>query len=158
MNFKPADNQILAFTQAQGREVMRITGGGQLIVHDASEAAKLLMAEWQKYRGHTLESIWSEGEANHAEYSTMDNNDADIRFLALALCGEAGELANFVKKEWRDGVEHGEEIDAEIADVVLYAVMLAAKRGMKPQDLLDLMAHKQRVFRDKMAKLKLERA
>jgi len=25
----------------------------------------------------------------------------DIRFLSLALCGEAGELANVVKKEWR---------------------------------------------------------
>ncbi len=27
----------------------------------------------------------------------------DIRFLALAMAGEAGEAANVVKKAWRDG-------------------------------------------------------
>jgi NTP pyrophosphatase (non-canonical NTP hydrolase) len=102
---------------------------------------------------NTLESVWNEGEANHAEYSTMDNNDADIRFLALALCGEAGELANFIKKEWRDGKDYSEEIAYEIADVALYTIMLAAKCGLTPQDLLNLMAFKQQKFRKKMKAL-----
>lgn len=33
---------------SQDREVMRITSDGELIVHDASAAAKCLMREWQK--------------------------------------------------------------------------------------------------------------
>lgn len=43
-----------------------------------------------------------------------------LNFLALAICGEAGELANLFKKNWR-----GEELDAaqvqgEIADIRIY--------------------------------------
>lgn len=29
-----------------------------------------------------------------------------LRFFALALCGEAGELANLIKKEWRGDFKH----------------------------------------------------
>lgn len=32
-------------------------------------------------------------------------SNTDERFLALALCGEAGELANMIKKRWRDGAD-----------------------------------------------------
>lgn len=32
-------------------------------------------------------------------------SSTDERFLALALCGEVGELANMVKKRWRDGAD-----------------------------------------------------
>lgn len=49
----------------------------------------------------------------------------DERFLALALCGEAGELANFIKKRWRDGADFSEEIKDEIADVRVYLELLA---------------------------------
>lgn len=55
-----------------------------------------------------------------------------LRFLALATCGEAGELANALKKEWRGDVtlaEIGEKIDGEIVDIAAYAFMLAHKRG-----------------------------
>lgn len=49
----------------------------------------------------------------------------DERFLALALCGEAGELANYIKKRWRDGVDLSEEIRDEIADIRVYLELLA---------------------------------
>ena len=41
-------------------------------------------------------------------------SDMDERFLALALCGEAGELANMIKKRWRDGADLSDEIRDEI--------------------------------------------
>jgi NTP pyrophosphatase (non-canonical NTP hydrolase) len=53
-------------------------------------------------------------------YSNMDE-----RFLALALCGEAGELANLIKKRWRDGADLTEEIRDEIADIRVYLELLA---------------------------------
>lgn len=49
----------------------------------------------------------------------------DERFLALALCGEAGELANLIKKRWRDGVDMSDEIKDEIADIRVYLELLA---------------------------------
>lgn len=49
----------------------------------------------------------------------------DERFLALALCGEAGELANMIKKRWRDGVDLTEEIRDEIADIRVYLELMA---------------------------------
>jgi NTP pyrophosphatase (non-canonical NTP hydrolase) len=49
----------------------------------------------------------------------------DERFLALALCGEAGELANLIKKRWRDGVDLVEECRDEIADCRVYLELLA---------------------------------
>lgn len=52
-------------------------------------------------------------------------SNADERFLALALCGEVGELANYIKKRWRDGVDLSEEIRDEIADIRVYLELLA---------------------------------
>jgi NTP pyrophosphatase (non-canonical NTP hydrolase) len=52
-------------------------------------------------------------------------SSTDERFLALALCGEAGELANMIKKRWRDGVDLSEEIKDEIADIRIYLELIA---------------------------------
>ena len=51
---------------------------------------------------------------------------ADTRFLALALCGEAGELANLIKKGWRGYVgDFKPAIQKELADVRIYLHLLA---------------------------------
>src|SRR6266446_5051570 len=52
-------------------------------------------------------------------------SNTDERFLSLALCGEAGELANMIKKRWRDNVDLGEEIRDEIADIRIYLELIA---------------------------------
>lgn len=49
----------------------------------------------------------------------------DPVYLALALFGEAGELANFIKKEWRDQTSHEEAIRDGIADLRVYIELLA---------------------------------
>jgi NTP pyrophosphatase (non-canonical NTP hydrolase) len=49
----------------------------------------------------------------------------DERFLALALCGEAGELANLIKKRWRDQAYLVDEIKDEIADIRIYLELIA---------------------------------
>lgn len=55
----------------------------------------------------------------------------DERFLALALCGEAGELANMIKKRWRDGADLSEEIKDELADIRVYLELLANQFGIE---------------------------
>jgi NTP pyrophosphatase (non-canonical NTP hydrolase) len=67
-------------------------------------------------------------------------SDTDERFLALALCGEAGELANFIKKRWRDGADFSEEIRDEIADIRVYLELLAKCFGIEG-DKLDERVH-----------------
>jgi NTP pyrophosphatase (non-canonical NTP hydrolase) len=51
----------------------------------------------------------------HLEWAPPSPIDR-LRYLALALAGEAGELANAVKKEWRDGDNHRDAMVSEIAD------------------------------------------
>jgi NTP pyrophosphatase (non-canonical NTP hydrolase) len=54
-------------------------------------------------------------------------SDDDIRFLALAMAGEAGEAANIVKKAWRDGTPlDREKLAEEIAGTASYLISLPA--------------------------------
>jgi NTP pyrophosphatase (non-canonical NTP hydrolase) len=62
-------------------------------------------------------------------------SNEDERFLALALCGEAGELANMIKKRWRDGADLTEEIRDEIADCRVYLELMAKKFGIEGEKL-----------------------
>jgi NTP pyrophosphatase (non-canonical NTP hydrolase) len=58
--------------------------------------------------------------------------------LALGLAGEAGELANFVKKEWRDGDDRYNEIVGELVDCANYVAMIALQLGVEdlPAEML----------------------
>lgn len=66
-------------------------------------------------------------------FPTYSNQDE--RFLALALCGEAGELANLIKKRWRDGADFTEEVRDEIADIRVYLELLAKCFGIEGEKL-----------------------
>jgi NTP pyrophosphatase (non-canonical NTP hydrolase) len=68
--------------------------------------------------------------------------DRDPFFLTLALCGEVGELANLVKKDWRDLVlkpgqlpSREEEIRDEIADIRVYLELVARCYGIAGKEL-----------------------
>lgn len=51
-------------------------------------------------------------------------------FLALALCGEAGELANKFKKDWRgDKGDRRAKAEEELCDVFAYTMMLSKVMG-----------------------------
>lgn len=60
----------------------------------------------------------------------------DLHFLSLALCGEAGELANLVKKEWRGDVDDENrvrwknKVASELADIRIYLELLAKAAGI----------------------------
>lgn len=78
---------------------------------------------------------------SHAKWSPGKyGSKIRLRFLALALCGEAGELAGWIKKDWRGdkGIKR-EAIIKELADVGNYAFMIAEEMGV---DLLDEMERK----------------
>jgi NTP pyrophosphatase (non-canonical NTP hydrolase) len=57
----------------------------------------------------------------------MENNEI---MLALALCGEVGELANLIKKKHRDSDLLTEEIKYELADIRIYLELLARLYGI----------------------------
>lgn len=59
----------------------------------------------------------------------------DERFLTLALCGEVGELANMIKKRWRDDADLSEEIKDELADIRVYLELLAKCFGVEGEKL-----------------------
>ena len=48
---------------------------------------------------------------------TLRTPDEVARFFALAIAGEAGELANYIKKEWRGDQVDPTDIAHEMADI-----------------------------------------
>lgn len=63
---------------------------------------------------------------------TKDNMCNDILYLTVAMCGEAGEVADKVKKIYRDheGIVNSvdeQEIAAELGDVLWYLTAIAVK-------------------------------
>ena len=66
-----------------------------------------------------------------AEYKTL--------YPALGLCGEAGEVAEKVKKSVRDGAKESfkEDITKELGDVLWYISALAGDLGITLQEVAD---------------------
>lgn len=75
-----------------------------------------------------------------AQETAIYPNDNNISYLALAICGEAGELADKVKKVIRD--KHGQfyqpdiaAIALELGDIMWYAANLAHTLGFSLEDI-----------------------
>ena len=60
-------------------------------------------------------------------------------YLGLGISGEAGEVANEIKKEYRDAGEpdNREEVKLELGDVMWYFVRLCRAYGFDIEDVLD---------------------
>jgi NTP pyrophosphatase (non-canonical NTP hydrolase) len=67
-------------------------------------------------------------------------SEEDRHFLALAMCGEAGEVANLIKKQWRgDNIpDFQDKLEEEIGDVFAYLTLLSIAYGLRsPSRILD---------------------
>lgn len=66
------------------------------------------------------EKLWVLHHRFMAQSGIVVGSTEDMRYNALAMCGEVGEVANVVKKEWRgDGIERLRLRD-ELGDVFSY--------------------------------------
>lgn len=93
----------------------------------------------------TLPAWYDEAKANHATYTKLaqkrgklqDPEDMTV-FLALALAGEAGELANKVSKVVRGDNIPFQDIAHEMADVYVYLLHLANHLQMDLDEIATL--------------------
>ena len=69
----------------------------------------------------------------HHKWGPQEHTEK-TRFIVLAICGEAGELANLVKKQWRDCTPHQiKKIKKEMAVIGNYLNVLADHLGVDLQ-------------------------
>jgi NTP pyrophosphatase (non-canonical NTP hydrolase) len=83
-----------------------------------------------------------------------DGTNEGMMYAALGLAGEAGELANKVKKLHRDGYARGfyEEAAAELGDALWYIAAMATELGY---NLDDIAQHNMAKLKDRAARGKL---
>ncbi|MBM3602124.1 MAG: pyrophosphatase [Alphaproteobacteria bacterium] len=61
-----------------------------------------------------------------------------ICYLALGLAGEAGEIADHLKKCLRDDAWDKDRLAHELGDLIYYWTRLCVATGLQPSDLLEL--------------------
>lgn len=71
------------------------------------------------------------------EETTAEATDAHLAMLGLSLLGDAGEVADVLKRRLRDGVLDRGRLAHELGDVVYYWARLCAVTGVAPSTLLD---------------------
>lgn len=68
-------------------------------------------------------------------------SEIGLAYCTMGLCGEAGEVANKVKKYYRDGDSLGPnwayEIESEIGDCAWYLAMLCSELGLKLSEVCE---------------------
>ena len=92
------------------------------------------------------ETLWRLHERFVARAGFEAGSAMDQRFVALSLAGEAGEVANLVKKDWRgdprtDGSDPGRSLcDAKLAteldNVFAYWAVLCRVSGLRLVDVM----------------------
>ena len=64
-------------------------------------------------------------------------SDTHLAELGLGLVGDAGEVADLIKKYLRDGVLDRDHLAHELGDVLYYWARLCAVTSMRPSELLE---------------------
>jgi NTP pyrophosphatase (non-canonical NTP hydrolase) len=83
---------------------------------------------------------FSEYQSLSRRTATYPRAGADMTYPALGLCGEAGEVAEKVKKTLRDdggvlGDERREALSRELGDVLWYLSQLATEAGLDLEEI-----------------------
>jgi NTP pyrophosphatase (non-canonical NTP hydrolase) len=78
---------------------------------------------------------WARGVG--PERTSSDASETHLASLALGLLGDAGEVADLVKKRLRDGTLDRDRLAHELGDVLYYWARLCAVTGTVPSDLLE---------------------
>ena len=69
-------------------------------------------------------------------FTTAKETSKNLNYMALGLAGEAGEVANKVKKVMRDGTEVPlADIMSELGDVLWYVAGMATVLGISLEDI-----------------------
>ena len=72
------------------------------------------------------------------EWGKLREDLNNIVYLALAINGEAGEVAEVVKKAWRDGKEVDKDwLVEELGDVLWYVAVLAHELGVSLSEVME---------------------
>lgn len=82
---------------------------------------------------------WTATTAIYPEAGT--GQDIALAYVSLGLAGEAGEIANKIKKVVRDGDYNAEDLADELGDVLYYVARMAAELGTS----LNLIARDNRI-------------
>lgn len=78
---------------------------------------------------------YADWAATNAGAAAFPSNDK-LSYLGLGLAGEAGEVANQIKKLLRDGKFEAGSFTEELGDVIYYWACLCVASGQKPSALL----------------------
>ena len=85
-----------------------------------------------------------------AEVRTLSSTIHDPAYLALAICGESGELANLIKKRWAGyQVVSDDAIKKELADVLNYCFHMVITLGMTFEEIDKVCIEKLEAFKRK---------
>jgi NTP pyrophosphatase (non-canonical NTP hydrolase) len=109
------------------------------------ELAELIARQRAFDQGHASRFEWSQ--------SASPDNTQPLLYIALALAGEVGELANVVKKLERGDMSYAEALallKEEAADVLIYLLKLSYQAGI---DLEKALLEKQRANAIRFASL-----
>jgi len=78
---------------------------------------------------------YADWAATVAQVTASPSNDK-LSYLGLGLAGEAGEVADHIKKLLRDGGLDAERFTEELGDLIYYWACLCVASGQKPSALL----------------------
>jgi NTP pyrophosphatase (non-canonical NTP hydrolase) len=74
---------------------------------------------------------------SETEQTVVYDEDSALEYLALGLNGEAGEVAEKIKKHIRDGKELDEDFAKELGDVLWYLARLTDELGADLGDVAE---------------------